>query len=42
MGGASADITVQESAAGILAVCDKLTLAKTGQFLNHDGTNLEW
>jgi hypothetical protein len=42
MGGKAADITVGESARGILSVAEHLSLSDTGQFLNHDGTNLQW
>jgi NAD(P)-dependent dehydrogenase (short-subunit alcohol dehydrogenase family) len=42
MGGTDADIDVKESAAGIKAVMDKLSLATTGRFWNYDGNNLDW
>ncbi|PHR18985.1 MAG: short-chain dehydrogenase [Hoeflea sp.] len=42
MGGAGADIAPSESAAGILAVAEGLTLEGTGQFLNWDGSTVEW
>ena len=42
MGGTSADITPAESAQGIKAVMDKLTLATTGRFWNYDGGELKW
>jgi len=42
MGGASADITVEESARGILAVAGSCTLVKSGQFLNYDGATMLW
>jgi NAD(P)-dependent dehydrogenase (short-subunit alcohol dehydrogenase family) len=42
MGGGNADIDVTESAAGIKAVIDSLTLAQTGQFWNYDGTKIAW
>ncbi len=42
MGGTSADITPPESAKGIKAVMDKLTLATTGRFWNYDGSELKW
>jgi NAD(P)-dependent dehydrogenase (short-subunit alcohol dehydrogenase family) len=42
MGGSDADIDVKESAAGIKAVMDKLSLATTGQFWNYDGSKLAW
>jgi NAD(P)-dependent dehydrogenase (short-subunit alcohol dehydrogenase family) len=42
MGGGSADIDVQESAAGIKAVVEKLSLQTTGKFWNYDGSALAW
>lgn len=42
MGGQGADITPQESAAGILAIAESLTLETTGRFLNYDGSVLDW
>lgn len=42
MGGGGADIAVEESAAGILAVANGLTLEKTGSFFNYDGTVIPW
>ncbi len=42
MGGTSADITPTESAKGIKAVMDKLSLATTGRFWNYDGSELKW
>ena len=42
MGGAGADLGPEESAAGILQVIDRLTLASTGQFINYDGKVLPW
>ena len=42
MGGAGADISPEESAAGILAVADNLSLAQTGSFINYDGSLLPW
>ncbi|WP_091737439.1 SDR family oxidoreductase [Phenylobacterium immobile] len=42
MGGANADISVEESAAGIQRVIDSLTLATTGRFWNYDGKALAW
>jgi NAD(P)-dependent dehydrogenase (short-subunit alcohol dehydrogenase family) len=42
MGGSDADIDVKESAAGIKAVMDKLSLATTGRFWNYDGKILDW
>lgn len=37
MGGQEADISVEDSAAGILKVLDGLTMADTGRFLRYDG-----
>lgn len=42
MGGQAADIAPEESAAGILAVAEGLTLEQTGRFINHDGAELGW
>lgn len=42
MGGPEADIDPSESAAGILTVAEGLTLEGTGQFLNWDGSTVEW
>ena len=42
MGGPGADISAQESAAGILARIDALTLAGTGAFLDHAGRRMPW
>lgn len=42
MGGSNADISVEESAAGIQRVVDGLTVATTGQFWNYDGKPLAW
>ncbi len=42
MGGSSADISVEESALGILNVIENLKLADTGQFIDWDGTRQPW
>lgn len=42
MGGASASITPEESAAGILEVIRNLTIQDTGRFINWDGSLIEW
>jgi len=42
MGGGSADISVEESASGILAVANGLTLDRTGSFINYDGSEIPW
>jgi hypothetical protein len=42
MGGAGADITVEESTAGLMALADRLDMALTGQFRNYDGSPIAW
>lgn len=42
MGGAGADLSVEESAAGVLAVLDRLDLSGTGRFYRVDGTEAPW
>jgi NAD(P)-dependent dehydrogenase (short-subunit alcohol dehydrogenase family) len=42
MGGQGADIDVSESAAGIIALADRLDIANTGMFLNYDGSHIAW
>ncbi|MEE4360233.1 MAG: SDR family oxidoreductase [Pseudomonadales bacterium] len=42
MGGAGADLTVDESAAGIMDVIDALTLETTGRFLKWNGEPHDW
>ncbi len=42
MGGANADITPQESAAGVVAVCDQLSLDNTGGFWKWNGERHDW
>ena len=42
MGGASADISVEESIAGCLRVIDALTMAYSGGFGNYTGAELPW
>lgn len=42
MGGPSADIAPEESARGLKAVIDGLSLRDTGRFWNYDGTQLPW
>jgi len=41
-GGAKADLTPEESAAGIIAVADSLTAADTGRFLDWNGAEREY
>lgn len=42
MGGAQADITPAESAAGILKVISSISLEDTGKFIDWDGTPRSW
>lgn len=42
MGGSEATLSVEESAGGIIAAIDGLTLETTGAFLNWDGRPHEW
>lgn len=42
MGGAGADITAQESAAGIISVVDGVNLASTGRFYKWNGESHAW
>lgn len=42
MGGAAADLGVEESAAGVIHVCAGLTRADTGRFLDYRGQDLPW
>lgn len=42
MGGAGADIAPEESASGIIARIDELSLSHSGRFLNYDGSVREW
>ena len=42
MGGGNATLSVGESAAGIIAVADALTLNQTGRFLNYSGQAMDW
>ena len=42
MGGAGADISVEDSAGGILAQIDALTLGRTGGFLDFAGRVMQW
>jgi NAD(P)-dependent dehydrogenase (short-subunit alcohol dehydrogenase family) len=42
MGGGGADISPEESAAGLIRLCDGLTMAQTGQFFRWDGTVHPW
>jgi NAD(P)-dependent dehydrogenase (short-subunit alcohol dehydrogenase family) len=42
MGGQHADISAEESAGGILELCERLDIASTGHFWNWDGQHLAW
>jgi NAD(P)-dependent dehydrogenase (short-subunit alcohol dehydrogenase family) len=42
MGGASATLTVEQSAAGLRATLARATPAQNGAFLNYDGTPIPW
>lgn len=42
MGGAEAELSVEESAAGLLTWSDRLTLEHTGRFWQWDGSELAW
>ena len=42
MGGSSADISVEESAQGILSTLDTLQLEQSGAFLKWDGSIHPW
>jgi len=42
MGGPNAPLSVQESASGIIATLDALTLADSGGFIDHRGERLAW
>jgi NAD(P)-dependent dehydrogenase (short-subunit alcohol dehydrogenase family) len=42
MGGSGADISVEQSAAGIQRVIDQLSVATTGRFWNYDGSAAPW
>ena len=42
MGGSGADLDPAESAAGIVALVDKLTIDDTGSFFKWDGTIHQW
>jgi hypothetical protein len=42
MGGPGADIAPEESAKGLKAVIDGLSIANSGSFLNYNGKTLPW
>ena len=42
MGGSSAPVTPEQSAAGLVDLTEKLTIAQTGQFFDYTGTPMPW
>jgi NAD(P)-dependent dehydrogenase (short-subunit alcohol dehydrogenase family) len=42
MGGSDADLSVEQSVEGLIAVIDKLSMAQSGRFWNWDGEELPW
>nr|WP_086938490.1 SDR family oxidoreductase [Thaumasiovibrio occultus] len=42
MGGADADISVEESTSGLVALANNLTAAQSGRFWSYDGEELPW
>lgn len=42
MGGAGADISIEQSAAGLIATIEAAGDSAAGEFLNYDGTSLPW
>lgn len=42
MGGAGASLAPEESAAGLIAIVDALSMDSTGRFINWDGTERAW
>lgn len=42
MGGPSADISIEQSARGIMDRVDELGMAMTGTFVNYDGATMAW
>ena len=42
MGGAGADITAEQSVAGMRGVIAALTAKDNGRFLNYDGSAIDW
>ncbi len=42
MGGAHADVSVEDSAAGVLSLCERLRPETSGRFWNFDGSQLDW
>jgi NAD(P)-dependent dehydrogenase (short-subunit alcohol dehydrogenase family) len=42
MGGKNADLSVEESAVGLIEAIDALTLADTGRFIDYRGRDVPW
>jgi NAD(P)-dependent dehydrogenase (short-subunit alcohol dehydrogenase family) len=42
MGGKNADLSIEESALGLIATIDALTLADTGRFIDYRGRDFPW
>jgi hypothetical protein len=42
MGGPNANITPEKSVTNMRRVIDKITLADTGKFFHHDGSEYPW
>jgi NAD(P)-dependent dehydrogenase (short-subunit alcohol dehydrogenase family) len=42
MGGAKADLEIATSVAGVMGVLDRVTIADSGKFFDHDGSEIPW
>jgi len=42
MGDSGADLSVEQSVGGLIAVIDKLSMAQSGRFWNWDSEELPW
>jgi hypothetical protein len=42
MGGPNAPVSAQDSAAGIIGVVERLTLADTRRFVDYKGAEIDW
>jgi NAD(P)-dependent dehydrogenase (short-subunit alcohol dehydrogenase family) len=42
MGGADADLPIPDSVRDVIALLERVTLADSGRFLNHDGSEIPW
>lgn len=42
LGGADAPVSIEESASGIIALVDSLTLSQSGQFFDYQGNEISW